>query len=237
MAGRLSATLPRLLKRFLVPRIVTRGWFLVRHRTVVSGRAEVDFSRSTRWGRGGMIGSFVKLKIDGPLVVGRDVHVGAGCFISVGPAGITIGDDVMIAPNSSIIATNYNYDRLDVVIRDQGTRSQGIVIGSNVWIGANVAVLDGARIGDGAVITAGSVVSGEIPANAIVRGNPGRVVMIRRQRSGTPDWSAAASTSSAEAERPLPRSAEPSAATAPRHTPVGGSAPRRAPALPLGESQ
>lgn len=197
MAGRLTATFPRLLRRFLVPRLVTRVFHLVRDRAVISAHAEVDFAPRARWGTGSMIGSFTKIKVDGPFVAGRDVHVGTGCFITAGPGGITIGNDVLVAPNCSIISTNYRYERLDVPIRDQGQRSLGVVIGSNVWIGANSVILDGARIGDGAVITAGTVVTGEIPPNAVVRGNPGRVVMIRRERAATPDWRGAATAAMA----------------------------------------
>ncbi|MBQ9432819.1 MAG: CatB-related O-acetyltransferase [Synergistaceae bacterium] len=52
-------------------------------------------------------------------------------------------------------------------------------IGSDVWIGSNACVLRGLVVGDGAVIGAGSVVTKDVPAYAVVVGNPARVIKYR----------------------------------------------------------
>jgi dTDP-4-dehydrorhamnose 3,5-epimerase-like enzyme len=49
----------------------------------------------------------------------------------------------------------------------------GARIGNAVTIGANAVVAAGVAVGRGAVIEPGSVVTGPVPANAIVQGNPG----------------------------------------------------------------
>lgn len=53
------------------------------------------------------------------------------------------------------------------------------VIGNDVWIGREARVMPGVTIGNGAVIGAFSVVASDVPAYAIVAGNPAR--MIRRR--------------------------------------------------------
>lgn len=53
------------------------------------------------------------------------------------------------------------------------------VIGNDVWIGQGARILPGARLGDGVIVGAGAVVAGEVPAYAVVAGNPGRVVRMR----------------------------------------------------------
>ena len=54
-----------------------------------------------------------------------------------------------------------------------------IVIGNDVWIGAQATILKGVEIADGAVVGAGSVVTKSVPPNAIVVGNPAKVVQYR----------------------------------------------------------
>lgn len=59
---------------------------------------------------------------------------------------------------------------------DTGGRPRPIVIGENVWVGAGAMVLKGVKIGDNAVVGAGSVVVGNVPRDAVVFGNPARVI-------------------------------------------------------------
>ncbi|MEV8144216.1 CatB-related O-acetyltransferase [Specibacter sp. NPDC078709] len=53
------------------------------------------------------------------------------------------------------------------------------IIGNDVWIGQNVTLNRGVRIGHGAVIAAYSVVTKDVPAYAIVGGNPARIIKYR----------------------------------------------------------
>jgi acetyltransferase-like isoleucine patch superfamily enzyme len=50
------------------------------------------------------------------------------------------------------------------------------VIGDNVWVAVRVRLRSGVTIGDNAIIGLKSVVEDDVPAGAIVAGNPGRVV-------------------------------------------------------------
>lgn len=52
-------------------------------------------------------------------------------------------------------------------------------IGNDVWIGYDALILPGVTIGDGAVVAAASVVAADVPAYAIVGGNPARVLRCR----------------------------------------------------------
>ncbi|WP_306119830.1 MULTISPECIES: CatB-related O-acetyltransferase [unclassified Roseitalea] len=53
------------------------------------------------------------------------------------------------------------------------------VVGNDVWIGREAMVMPGVRIGDGAIVAARAVVTRDVPAYAIVAGNPARVVRMR----------------------------------------------------------
>jgi acetyltransferase-like isoleucine patch superfamily enzyme len=59
-------------------------------------------------------------------------------------------------------------------------RTKGpILVGNDVWIGRRSIILSGITIGDGAVIAAGSVVTKDVPAYAVVGGNPARIIKNR----------------------------------------------------------
>jgi acetyltransferase-like isoleucine patch superfamily enzyme len=170
----------KLVRRVLTPMIVVRIYYFWKHRAVVSQKAEVDLAPSTSWGKGCVISAFTKVKISGPFIMGRRVQISTGCFIGAGAAGLTMGDDVLISPNCTILTGTYLFDQLDVPLQEQGTISKGVRIGHRVWIGSNSVVLAGAEIGDNVIVSAGSVVSGSVAPNSIVLGNPAKVIFTRR---------------------------------------------------------
>ncbi len=64
-------------------------------------------------------------------------------------------------------------------IKDFGGTNGDVVIGNDCWICSNVMILSGVTIGDGAVIAAGTVVSKNVPAYAVMAGNPARQIKWR----------------------------------------------------------
>ena len=59
------------------------------------------------------------------------------------------------------------------------TMNQGTpLIGRNVWIGPDCVVYGNIEIGEGATLLPGTVLSKSIPARAVVKGNPGRIVQM-----------------------------------------------------------
>jgi acetyltransferase-like isoleucine patch superfamily enzyme len=112
--------------------------------------------------------------------MGKRVQISTGCFIGAGSGGLTLGDDVLISPNCVVMTGSYVFDRLDVPLQEQGTTSKPVRIGHRVWVGSNSVVLAGTELGDNVIVSAGSVVSGTVPPNSIVLGNPAKVIFTRR---------------------------------------------------------
>ena len=89
-------------------------------------------------------------------------------------APITIGNNVWIGPNTGIFAVSHPMEAAGR--HEMLAIAKPVTIGDGVWIGGNVTVLMGVTIGKNAVIGAGTVVTCDVPENAVVVGNPARVV-------------------------------------------------------------
>ena len=120
------------------------------------------------------------LKKDTFLEIGDYTYIGEFNNIRAAGGKITIGNNCLISQHISIICSNHGI-RKDQLIRTQEWQNENneVVIGDDVWIGANSVILPGVHIGNGVVVGAGSVVTKDIPTNAIVVGNPARVIKFR----------------------------------------------------------
>lgn len=90
-------------------------------------------------------------------------------------APITIGNDVLIAPNVGIYTAGHVLDP-EIRKKTGAEFGQPITIGNNCWIGANVTILPGVTIGDNVVVGAGSVVTKDLPNDVLAVGNPCKVL-------------------------------------------------------------
>ncbi len=109
---------------------------------------------------------------------GRNIRVGDRVFINqnctfYSLAAITIGDDVLIGPNVSLITSGHPVAPSQ---RRAALTGKPIVIEKGVWIAAGATVIGGVTIGENSVVAAGSVVAKDVPANTLVGGNPARVI-------------------------------------------------------------
>ncbi len=109
------------------------------------------------------------------ITIGARALIGESCVLR-GQGGITIGDDVFLAPLVQILAVNHVYQDTTRPISHQGITAQGITIEDGAWIGAGAILLDGVRIGRNAVVGAGALVTRDVPPCTLAAGNPARVV-------------------------------------------------------------
>jgi len=106
---------------------------------------------------------------------GRSLSVSPGAFI-YGRGGLTIGDHVMIGPNTVIVTSQHRWDDPELPMMLQGHRAAPVTIGSDVWIGANVVVVPGVTIADGTIVSAGAVVTHDTQPYTIVGGVPAKEI-------------------------------------------------------------
>lgn len=109
---------------------------------------------------------------------GRNIRVGQRVFINqhctiYDLAEVTIGDDVLVGPNVSLITSGHPVEPSQRTARLVG---EPIHVEANVWIAAGAIVLGGVTIGENSVVAAGSVVTRDVPPNTLVGGNPATVL-------------------------------------------------------------
>lgn len=107
------------------------------------------------------------------LFLGNNFYANFDCvMLDVCP--ICIGDNCMLAPGVHIYTATHP---LDATARNSGLEyGKPVSIGNNVWIGGRAVINPGVTVGDNAVIASGAVVVKDVPANAVVGGNPARVI-------------------------------------------------------------
>src|SRR6266576_5593873 len=127
------------------------------------------------------IGAFVEIQ--------KGAKIGARCKIQSHTficEGVTIEDEVFVGHNVSF--TNDLYPRATTSEGRPQTERDWTVMPTLVRrhssIGTGVVLLAGITVGEGAVVGAGAVVTRDVPANAIVAGNPARVLRYSGQGEG-----------------------------------------------------
>jgi UDP-2-acetamido-3-amino-2,3-dideoxy-glucuronate N-acetyltransferase len=105
--------------------------------------------------------------IENDVVIGDRVTIKSGVQLW---DGVRLGDDVFVGPNATF--SNDKYPRS----KQHQARVERTDVGRGASIGAGAVILPGVRIGARAMVGAGAVVTHDVPARAIVSGNPARIV-------------------------------------------------------------
>lgn len=123
-----------------------------------------------------------ELHINGWSRFGSRVNIGKNANFNgvrtYGRGMVTFGDNFHSAAGLIVLTQSHNYMGAALPY-DTSVLVRDVQIGDNVWIGLNVLVLPGVTIGEGAIVQAGSVVAIDVPALAIVGGNPARPIKFR----------------------------------------------------------
>jgi acetyltransferase-like isoleucine patch superfamily enzyme len=124
-------------------------------------------------GDGTKIGAFVEIQKNAE--VGRNCKVSSHTFIC---EGVTIEDNVFVG--HGVIFINDTYPRATNpkgrLQTEADWKVEPTLVRNGASIGSNSTILSHVTIGENAVVGAGSVVTRDVPPNAIVAGNPARVL-------------------------------------------------------------
>lgn len=118
-------------------------------------------------------------QIGGNAVVMQGAGIGEGSIV---PSGVTIRRYAMLGPECRLITGDHPVPGDGEYFGQYESALSDIDIGEDAFLGARVTVLPGVTIGRGSAIGAGAVVARDVPAGAVVVGNPAREV--RRRTPG-----------------------------------------------------
>jgi acetyltransferase-like isoleucine patch superfamily enzyme len=119
------------------------------------------------------IGTFVEIQKNAK--VGRNCKISSHSFIC---EGVTIEDDVFIG--HGVTFTNDRYPRATsedgTLQTEEDWTVEFTLVRNGASIGSGATILPNITIGERAIVGAGSVVTKDVPAHAVVAGNPARVL-------------------------------------------------------------
>jgi acetyltransferase-like isoleucine patch superfamily enzyme len=126
---------------------------------------KVNIRESNRIGNNVSVGTLSV--IEHHVEIGDGVRIHTQAFI---PEYSVLEEGCWIGPN--VVLTNAKYP-LSPGVKDQ---LAGVVVRKGAKIGANATILPGVVVGENALVGAGAVVVRDVPAGAVVVGNPARIV-------------------------------------------------------------
>ncbi len=119
------------------------------------------------------IGAFVEIQKS--ATVGRRCKISSHTFIC---EGVTIEDQVFIG--HGVVFINDSYPRASTATGELQTandwRVEKTLVKTGASIGSGATILSNVTIGEHAIVGAGSVVTRDVPAGAVVAGNPAKVL-------------------------------------------------------------
>lgn len=107
--------------------------------------------------------------IENDVVIGDRVTIKCGVQVW---DGVHLEDEVFVGPNATF--TNDNFPRSKQYPDPEKRPRTRVKRGAS--IGGNATILPGVTIGESAMVGAGSVVTHDVPPNAIVAGNPAKII-------------------------------------------------------------
>lgn len=118
------------------------------------------------------VGTFVEIQKGAKI--GKRCKISSHSFIC---EGVTIEDEVFVGHNVTFINDLFPRATADGKLQTEADwKCIPTLVKKGASIGSSATILCGITIGEGALIGAGSMVTKDVPAGAVVAGNPARIV-------------------------------------------------------------
>jgi acetyltransferase-like isoleucine patch superfamily enzyme len=171
----------RLLTRYVLLKLRFRGRLQTDGICFICPGVKLEIGRTARLriGRWAWLGHDCKIRVhEGEVSIGAKTVMGQECTISAFQH-VSIGRECIIADRVMLIDFDHGVVDVERPIRLQGIYKRDVRVGHNVWIGYGACILRGVTIGENSVIGTSAVVTRTLPPNAVIAGNPARVIRMR----------------------------------------------------------
>lgn len=160
-----------MIKDFLKRRKLNKAW---RKLNPLNSTSVTIFDNNIKSLENIKVGNFTYGDIK-PFIFNHDYYLRIGSFCSIAPdVSFVLSGDHHI----NHLTTFPFYSKI-IDDRNEAISKGDIEIADDVWIGVGAIILSGVKIGQGAIVGAGAVVTKDVPAYAIVGGNPAKVIKYR----------------------------------------------------------
>ncbi|TCS40446.1 acyltransferase [Reinekea marinisedimentorum] len=118
--------------------------------------------------------------------IGKKSYVGLYSYVN---GDVAIGENVLIGPHVSIVASNHMYSPEDDFFSARSDETAGkVIIEDGVWLTSGVVVTPGCTIGRCALVCANAVVTKDVPPYGIAAGSPAKIIGRIDRDSGEYHW-------------------------------------------------
>lgn len=150
---------------------------VLRCKLLLAHQHNIKIGNNTTFGRGTVFWA------PNQMTIGNNVYIGKYCTIQ---ADMKMGNNIVIANNVGLIGRyDHDYSQVGMNIKDAPWigdanynflgKNEKIIVEDDVWIGFGAVIFTGIHVHKGAIIAAGSIVTKDVPAYAIVAGNPAKI--------------------------------------------------------------